>query len=579
MRILLSLRAALCGAAFCAAATAPISVRAEDQTPVWTDQGPNWTPQARLEFYSQDQGSRIMPLAWLRALKQANGQPFLEGGLSRYGYLLNPANGDGLPVGFSATGPKGNQIVGMTCAACHTREITVEGKNYRIDGGPAIVDFQSFLADLDTAVGATLTDPAIFSDFAGATLGPKAQDDDIAALRASVAAWHLRYHALMSRALPAPAWGYGRLDAVSMIFNRLTGLDLGPPPSHLLADNIMRADAPVRYPFLWSASKQDKTQWPGFADNGSDILALPRNLGEVFGVFGVFEPKKSPWRLLGYDYLNNNSANFDGLSKLEDMIKKIGPPRWPWSFDAALADRGKLIFGTKGGCADCHAIKPGKVQFPDEQTWATPLADVGTDIRQYHVLARKAQPGALLGARIPTLAKPLADPSYAVDILAVSVLGSILQDHAISVGESPATLLSHLKNFHLPLSLQGLKGAFASIEHIKQLSAGLADAKPVYEARVLQGVWAAAPYLHNGSVPTLNDLLKPAAERPQSFKVGPAYDIDMVGLALDQPAHSATLSTTDCDDLTSGNSRCGHEYGTHLPDEDKKALLEYLKTL
>ena len=579
MRTLLSLRAALCGVALYAAAPPSVSVRAEDQTPIWNDQGPNWTPEARLEFYSQDQGSRIMPLAWLKHLKQVNGQPFLEGGLSRYGYLQNPASGDGLPVGFSASGPKGNQIAGMTCAACHTRQITVEGKNYRIDGGPAVVDFQSFLADLEVAVGAVLNDPASFADFARSTLGPNAQSDDIAALRQSVAAWHLRYHALMSRALPDPAWGYGRLDAVSMIFNRLTGLDLGPSPSHLLTDNIMRADAPVRYPFLWNASKQDKTQWPGFADNGSDILALPRNLGEVFGVFGVFEPKKTQWRLLGYDYLNNNSANFDGLNKLENAIKKIGPPRWPWPIDAALADQGKIIFETTGGCAGCHGIKPGKVQFPDEQTWATLREDVGTDIRQYHILARKAQPGALRGAQIPTLVKPLADPSYAVDILAVSVLGSILQNHAISSGELPAPPPARLKSFHLPFSLQGLEGAFASVEHIKHLSAGLADAKPVYEARVLEGIWAAAPYLHNGSVPTLKDLLKPAAERPQSFKVGPAYDLETVGLALEQPAQSSTLSTTDCSDLASGASRCGHVYGVQLPDADKKALLEYLKTL
>lgn len=538
-----------------------------------------WTNEARLEFYSQDQGSRIIPLAWLKALKQADGQPFLDGSLSRYGYLENSANGAGLPVGFSASGPKGNQIVGMTCAACHTRQIAVEGQNYRIDGGPAIVDFQSFLADLDAAVGAVLTDPQAFSDFAGAALGPKAQGDDIAALRKSVEAWHLRYHALISRALPEPKWGYGRLDAVSMIFNRLTGLDLGPSPSHLLTDNIKPADAPVRYPFLWNASIQDKTQWPGFSDNGSDILALPRNLGEVFGVFGVFEPKKTPWRLLGYDYLNNNSANFDGLSRLEDMIKKIGPPRWQWSVDSALADQGKIIFETKGGCADCHAIKPGKVQFPDEHTWATPLENVGTDSRQYHVLARKGQPGVLRGAQIPTLVKPLGNSSYIVDILAVSVLGSILQNHAISMGESPAALFSQFKSFRLPLSLQGLQGAIDSAQHIKNLSAGLADAKPVYEARVLQGIWAAAPYLHNGSVPTLKDLLKPAAERPQSFKVGPVYDVETVGLALEQPAQSSTLSTTDCGDPASGNSRCGHEYGAQLSDEDKKALLEYLKTL
>ena len=100
-----------------------------------------------------------------------------------------------------------------------------------------------------------------------------------------------------------------------------------------------------------------------------------------------------------------------------------------------------------------------------------------------------------------------------------------------------------------------------------------------YEARVLEGIWAAAPYLHNGSVPTLAELLKPAAERVRSFKVGPAYDLVNVGLAVQQSKFDYTLETTDCSDRNSGNSRCGHEFGTSLSAEEKKALLEYLKTL
>ena len=49
----------------------------------------------------------MIPLAWLQNLKQANGQPFLDGSLARYGYLPNPANTNGLPVGFTASGASG----------------------------------------------------------------------------------------------------------------------------------------------------------------------------------------------------------------------------------------------------------------------------------------------------------------------------------------------------------------------------------------------------------------------------------------------------------------------------------------
>ena len=78
---------------------------------------------------------------------------------------------------------------------------------------------------------------------------------------------------------------------------------------------------------------------------------------------------------------------------------------------------------------------------------------------------------------------------------------------------------------------------------------------------MLAGIWAAALYLHNGSVPTLAELLKPADDRVASFQVGPAYDIVNVGLAAQQ---------------TRFNTK---EFGAQLSPSDKQALLEYLKTL
>jgi hypothetical protein len=72
--------------------------------------------------------------------------------------------------------------------------------------------------------------------------------------------WYGPYHTLMQAALPTPPWGLGRLDAVAMIFNRVTGLDIGATPDFLIAANIRPAAAPVRYPFLWNAYRQDQTQ-------------------------------------------------------------------------------------------------------------------------------------------------------------------------------------------------------------------------------------------------------------------------------------------------------------------------------
>ena len=69
------------------------------------------------------------------------------------------------------------------------------------------------------------------------------------------------------------------------------------------------------------------------------------------------------------------------------------------------------------------------------------------------------------------------------------------------------------------------------------------------------------------------------AQRVTSFPVGPAYDQVNIGLAASQPGSSYVFQATGCDQLDSGNSNCGHEYGTNLSAANKRALLEYLKVL
>ena len=589
MRMNSTLKAALCGAVFYGATGASSLVaQTADSAVIMLDQGKNWIQTDRADFYSQDQGSQLMPLSWLEALKQPNRQPFLADNLSRYGYLPNPANTNGLPIGFTASGPEGVAFAGMTCSACHTRQITADGKAYRIDGGPAIVDWQSFSADLDAAAERILHNDADFETFAAAVLGPGTpQADDVKALRESLQLWYDRYHAWTS-ALPDPPWGPARMDAVGMIFNRLTGLDLGQPPSYLLKENIAKADAPVRYPFLWNASIQNWTQWAGFAPNGSDILALNRNLGQVYGVYGVFQPKKDWFHIpnvFGIDFLNNNSANFNGLTKLENLVKKIGPPKWPkeWAIDETLRAKGEDIYknwrapvdettGQPGkSCNDCHGISKNL-----SGTWDTPVQNVGTDSKQMTLLKRKVQTGELKGAFVP-LGNRLQETDAAIRVLTASVLDTIIEKYfPISVQASPADITF---KFQMPPQLQPLSGVAAAVDDFVRKAPGGQDTGARYETRVLEGIWAAAPYLHNGSVPSLAELLKPANERVASFKVGPAYDKENVGLAVDQPKFDYTLQTTGCDALNSGNSRCGHEYGTQLKPDEKKALLEYLKTL
>ena len=98
-----------------------------------------------------------------------------------------------------------------------------------------------------------------------------------------------------------------------------------------------------------------------------------------------------------------------------------------------------------------------------------------------------------------------------------------------------------------------------------------------YVAPPLDGVWLNAPYLHNGSVPTLSDLLEPPASRPARFWRGyDVYDQARVGFVSDG-ADAQRLGTL-LDVTQPGNGNGGHTYGTTLSADQKRALIEYLKT-
>ncbi|MGI9419877.1 MAG: di-heme-cytochrome C peroxidase, partial [Geminicoccaceae bacterium] len=99
-----------------------------------------------------------------------------------------------------------------------------------------------------------------------------------------------------------------------------------------------------------------------------------------------------------------------------------------------------------------------------------------------------------------------------------------------------------------------------------------------YKARPLNGIWATAPYLHNGSVRTLRQLLLPTDQRQTTFKVGSRdFDPDAIGF-VDEGA-------TVLDTSLPGNANTGHDgptYGNAMFAENPdrlEAILEYLKTL
>jgi hypothetical protein len=96
-----------------------------------------------------------------------------------------------------------------------------------------------------------------------------------------------------------------------------------------------------------------------------------------------------------------------------------------------------------------------------------------------------------------------------------------------------------------------------------------------YKARPLDGVWATAPFMHNGSVPNLYEMLLPVSQRSATFRMG-STSIDPVKVGVDS---SATDATFVYDTTKPGNHNTGHEFGASLTDTQRWQLLEYLKTL
>ncbi|OKH17451.1 hypothetical protein NIES208_09350 [[Limnothrix rosea] IAM M-220] len=100
-----------------------------------------------------------------------------------------------------------------------------------------------------------------------------------------------------------------------------------------------------------------------------------------------------------------------------------------------------------------------------------------------------------------------------------------------------------------------------------------------YASAPLDGIWLRSPYLHNGSVPTMRDLLNPPAERPTTFYRGyDVYDQENMGFVT-TVAGENSKQFFQYDTSLGGNGNGGHLYGTALSDSDKTALIEYLKTL
>jgi hypothetical protein len=544
---------------------------------VYLDQ--NWSPAESNTFHFTAQGSQIIPYDWFLGLEQADSTTLFRDpqNILKYRYLAQdpgPLNPDGLPVGFVSDQGVGRAWLGMTCAACHTGEIHLGQVAYRVDGAPTMGDVQGFLSAMIVAMQQTRADPSKFARFAARVLGnhntPGNQHRLQAQLDASIkirAGYNLRNFPGYDPSQPLqPPTRFGRLDAVDSIVNEVYHFaEKNPNPDQPAATSQL-ANAPVSYPFLWDTPQHDVVEWLGIAKNGGplDVLTLSRNVGEVVGVFADVAIPDDPSILsLGYA----SSVKIPAIVGLENQLKTLWSPQWPADFpsiDQDAAAKGAVLYRTdldgSGSCLDCHALIDRT--DPNRKVVAV-MGGSGTDPQaSINFFTRKGPSGKLQGVDVNfvPLTSKIPAVADASTMLSNVVTGVILGNFH----EAPPDALNQLA-FRAPPRANAV-----------------VEAVPVarYKGRPLDGIWATAPYLHNGSVPNLDALLRPTAQRPKSFTIGVRqYDPVLVGFQTNAPGFPQFTVNDATGKPIPGNSNAGHEFGVNLTDEQRRQLVEYMKTL
>jgi hypothetical protein len=534
--------------------------QASSEPVIYLSQG--WSQDDREWYYHFSQGSAVLSYDIYLNLEVADSQDLIRSS-ANYGLLPGPVNSynpDGLPIGISKTtvatpikGWPAGDYAGVTCAACHEGELTYKSKRIRIHGGNSpTVDLPGLSRGLDDALQATLSDAAKFNRLAvrlGAS-SPDAKDK----LRKRIESEAVRVHEYATRTTVSPhPWGHGRMDALTLIVDRTTATLTGIP------ENWSPGIAPAKPPFLWNAPQGNWTQWGGYA-----YEPISRNLGETMGVYLPIDlTSKTPAEGL----FQSNAALLE-LLRVENQLALLAPPSWPEDvfgrIDRDKAKAGKALFMEH--CASCHNAWPYRWTEANKYgkrfilEGLIPQTYVGTDRAQLDAL----KPLGITGE----LNKFLPGEFQGMPMMSKFVLNLLIGQTVLE------TALQKLK----PTEAQ-----LADLYGYREMPPP-PSAEGVYKAAPRDGVWATAPFMHNGSVPNLYEMLIPAAERTKKFYLGGDFDPLKVGLDT-----TATSGTFLMDTTLLGNSNAGHSFqngprgegivGPLLTDDQRQALVEYLKSI
>jgi mono/diheme cytochrome c family protein len=609
----------------------------------------------RQTYYYTAQGAGLKDLrySWFVHLEMPWGRRRIADPdvLRRYGFVVDgpsPANPDGLPVGFSKHFDRevNEELLDITCAACHTGEINVtrNGRTtaIRIDGGSALhaftdAKFGHFVPTLVSSMVSTATNPFKFNRFARRVLGeqhPAGRRRLHRELRAVIAGFGaMAYNEWRYKLVPTEE-GYGRTDALARIANTVFA-------DHLDEVNYHPGNAPVNYPPVWNIWKFDWVQY-----NASVSQPMARNIGEAMGTGAKYALINRYGGPLPPEQRFRSSALLENLHTIEVTLRGLQPPVWREDIlgpiDHAKAERGKELFNQH--CVSCHGpfVAPPEIKArnaplktDDDPEWIvrTICADqIGTDPNTAENFARATvdlrktgltaddlrrvarenytrwnqRQAAYLTSEIARLRAALESPAPDdPDPGAVRARIDSLERERDGLDDVMERRLAALDPARIPVGL-GLsylgtmirEKAYADRRYTPEEQAeldgfGMLDMPQViaaYKPRPLAGIWATPPFLHNGSVPTIYDLLSPVEERPTTFRVG-SREFDPVKLGLAPPESGFWVFDTTQD----GNRNTGHEFsrnyterhpdepprdgivGPYLEPEDRYAIIEHLK--
>jgi hypothetical protein len=523
-----------------------------------------WSANDRETFYWQPQGSALLSYDIYLALTLPNSTERFNSrtNADQMGLLLDPENKsknpDDLPIGIAKSVVKKGELkgtyAGLTCAACHTSQVQYKGTQIRIEGGTAHrFDALLWLQTLSKSIDEPLNNPANFQSLLKRVRDNGPVDENDLRARLKVDAEFIRLQLTQSFIVPFPP-GPGRTDAFAEEINTVNAIHTG------ISYNSRPALAPVKPPFLWNSSQSAWVEWSGIAPN-----PFVRNYSEVLGVFARYDVSSTNKKLTE----TSTTVDVKSIIGIEQLLRQLAPPAWPEQILGKL-DQGRVKEGSKlfaQHCVECHTTYPYRWSAKRTsgmrmiENALVPQEIIGTDNQH------------LLGIIFDT------NPTMLTRHLAKDLEGKT----AVSSGE----LFSAIE---LPLIARDLKaaGPFTAAEILDMN--GFIDETVVlnapvnsYKAAPRDGAWSTAPFLHNGSVPNLYELLSPLAQRSKKFYLTREFDPIKLGLDIEN-SHSGYLFDT----TLIGNSNAGHLFekgtgsgiiGPELTVDERFAIIEYMKSI